>query len=218
MIMKQMNHFIPFSRSKTFVITLLLSAFVFNSCTTTNTAVSRNLNNRAPAYDGIILDEHGHEASSEDEMENIENLIPSTSESSAHFSFDWPVDQARMTRGFLPNKRRPHLGIDLAAPRGTSIFAAHPGMVIYVGRDFRGFGKMVLIESGYGWASIYAHLDKFMVKEGQVLKTGDLVGQMGRTGRATGVHLHFEIRKDKGPVDPLLYLPGGSKVARQTTR
>lgn len=127
--------------------------------------------------------------------------------------FDWPVDDARMTRGWLPNRKKPHLGLDLAAPRGTRIYASHAGTVIYAGRDFRGFGKMVMIEGTQGWATLYAHLHKIDVKEGQRVSQGDMIGQMGRTGRATGVHLHFEIRRTAGPVDPLLYLPGGSRFA-----
>ncbi|WP_374033098.1 M23 family metallopeptidase [Bdellovibrio bacteriovorus] len=122
-------------------------------------------------------------------------------------TFDWPVDRARMTRGFLPNKRRPHLGIDLAAPKGTPILASQAGTVIYAGREFRGYGKMVLIESGNGWATLYAHFDKILVAEGQKVRQGEVVGAMGRTGRATGVHLHFEVRKDRGPIDPLPLLP-----------
>lgn len=122
-------------------------------------------------------------------------------------TFDWPVDRARMTRGFLPNKKRPHLGIDLAAPKGTPILAAQAGTVIYAGREFRGYGKMVLIESGDGWATLYAHFDKILIAEGQKVRQGEVIGAMGRTGRATGVHLHFEIRKNRGPVDPLPLLP-----------
>ncbi|MDG0816606.1 M23 family metallopeptidase [Bdellovibrio svalbardensis] len=122
-------------------------------------------------------------------------------------TFDWPVDSARMTRGFLPNKRKPHLGIDLAAPKGTPILAAQEGTVIYAGREFRGYGKMVLIESGEGWATLYAHFDKILVSEGQKVRKGEVVGAMGRTGRATGVHLHFEIRHNRGPIDPLPLLP-----------
>lgn len=122
-------------------------------------------------------------------------------------TFDWPVDRARMTRGFLPKKKRPHLGIDLAAPKGTPILASQSGTVIYAGREFRGYGKMVLIESGDGWATLYAHFDKILVSEGQRVHQGEVIGAMGRTGRATGVHLHFEIRKDRGPIDPLPLLP-----------
>lgn len=160
------------------------TAFVlFASCSHSPTAISRSLPERGPTADGLP-------ALAADDI-----------------LFDWPVDSARMTRGFLPHKRRPHLGIDLAAPKGTPIIAARGGVVIYRGRDFRGFGKMVMIESGDGWATLYAHLDKFYVEEGQKVAMGDTIGAMGRTGRATGVHLHFEIRKQRGPVDPLPLLP-----------
>lgn len=131
------------------------------------------------------------------------------------FYYDWPVDRARLTRGFLTKRPRPHLGVDLAAPRGTPILSAQKGFVIYAGRDFRGFGKMILIDSGHGWASIYAHLDKILIKEGDRVLPGQIIGRMGSTGRATGSHLHFEIRRNKLPVDPLLYLPGANKVAKQ---
>lgn len=130
--------------------------------------------------------------------------------------FDWPVDEARLTRGFLPHKRKPHLGLDLAAPRGTPILAAHEGTVIYTGHDFHGYGKMILIESPAGYASLYAHLDKILVKEGQKVQLGENIGAMGRTGRATGVHLHFEIRKNLGPIDPLAILPDGARFEKYT--
>lgn len=127
--------------------------------------------------------------------------------------FDWPVDDARMTRGYLPNKKRPHLGIDLASKKNTPILSAQGGTVIYTGREFRGYGRMVMIESGKGWATLYAHMEKILVQEGQVVSQGQIVGTMGRSGRATGVHLHFEIRKDRGPIDPLPLLPNGNKIA-----
>jgi murein DD-endopeptidase MepM/ murein hydrolase activator NlpD len=167
---------------------------VFGSCTTFHTPISRELfTPGAPANDPART------AASD---------LPPTMQSPV--GFDWPVDSARMTRGFLPNKRRPHLGIDLAAPRGTPILAAQAGTVIYTGREFKGYGKMVLIESGNGWATLYAHFDKILVSEGQRVRQGEIVGAMGRTGRATGVHLHFEIRKDRGPIDPLPLLPNST--------
>jgi len=163
---------------------------VVGSCTTFHTPISREL--FTPGNP---------------ESRDVASELPSGSSLDSPVGFDWPVDSARMTRGFLPNKRRPHLGIDLAAPRGTPILAAQAGTVIYTGREFKGYGKMVLIESGNGWATLYAHFDKILVSEGQQVRKGEIVGAMGRTGRATGVHLHFEIRKDRGPIDPLPLLP-----------
>lgn len=125
--------------------------------------------------------------------------------------FDWPVDKARLTRGFLPNARpRPHLGLDLASTKGTPILAAQEGTVIYAGTGFRGYGRFIIIESEGDWATFYSHLDKILVKNGDTVSKGQLIGKMGRTGRATGTHLHFEVRKDKKAIDPLAFLPKGS--------
>ncbi len=156
---------------------------------------------RNPAYDGQL------------QIAPEEQHLAQYQEQTRKNYFDWPVDDARMTRGYLPNRRKPHLGLDLAAPKGSPIYAAHDGLIIYAGRDFKGYGKMVLIEGAQGWATLYGHFSKINVREGQRISQGEQIGQMGRTGRATGVHLHFEIRKEKGPVDPLYYLPGGNRLA-----
>lgn len=166
----------------------VLTLGALGSCTTFHTPISRQY---------FAPNASGPRSTASDHSPRLEQAI----------SFDWPVDRARMTRGFLPNKKRPHLGIDLAAPKGTPILAAQAGTVIYAGREFRGYGKMVLVESGDGWATLYAHFDKILVAEGQRIRQGEVIGGMGRTGRATGVHLHFEIRKDRGPIDPLPLLP-----------
>lgn len=122
--------------------------------------------------------------------------------------FDWPVEQARLSRGFLLG-RRWHYGIDLAAPKGTPILSAAPGKVIYTGRGFTGYGNLVVVEHGDRWATLYAHLNRFSVREGDLVARGQKLGEMGRTGRASGVHLHFEIRYNREPVNPLMYLPEG---------
>ncbi len=103
----------------------------------------------------------------------------------------------------------------MRGPKNTPIVAAHPGRVIYVGRGFRGYGKMVMIEYNNRWASLYAHLNSFEVKQGQYVRMGDVIGRMGRTGRATGVHLHFELLKNKLPVNPMSYLPDLSRMAKR---
>lgn len=136
--------------------------------------------------------------------------------------FDWPVRLARLTRGFIEGNRRkgrrPHWGLDLAASRGTPILAAQEGIVIYAGRDFSGYGNMILLENGFGWATLYAHLDRFHVREGERIRQGQVLGTMGRTGRATGVHLHFEIRKHRDPLDPLPLLPAGTELVAKYNR
>ena len=118
----------------------------------------------------------------------------------------WPVDQSRLSQRFAPPSNPSHQGIDLAAPLGSPVFAAHEGTVIYAGQGYSGYGKMVLLEYNTKWATLYAHFDQIFVKEGHLIKQGQLIGEMGRTGRATGVHLHFELMKNKLPVNPLNYL------------
>lgn len=138
--------------------------------------------------------------------------------------FDWPVWEARMTRGFLPKgtkkRRRPHKGIDLAGPRGTAVMSSHDGIVIYAGKEFKGYGKMIMVESlgnsnNSGFATLYGHLDKIVVYEGQKVRQGEVIGALGNTGRSSGPHLHFEIRKLDGPIDPLPLLPAGQALTNE---
>lgn len=131
----------------------------------------------------------------------------------SEFRLFWPVSSIRINRGFDDTKRRPHQGLDLGGTKGTPILAAHEGVVIYVGRHFRGFGNMVLVEYDKQWATLYAHLNSINVKEGKIVLPGDVIGKMGRTGRASGVHLHFELMRNRQPVDPLPYLSHSGQVA-----
>lgn len=121
--------------------------------------------------------------------------------------FLWPVKGGkRISRGF---QRRPHKhdGLDITGRKNTAILAAESGKVLYAGRDFNGYGNLIIIEhKGDQWASFYAHLNGFKVREGQRVYKGQQIGLMGRTGRATGVHLHFEIRYNLRPVDPMNFL------------
>lgn len=185
------------------ILGIILLSGGLGSCTTFHTPLSRSLVSNPPgaARKPAQIDQQSLQI--QNELTRSRGPL-----------FDWPVDSARLTRGYLPNKKRPHLGLDLAAPRGTPILASKGGTVIYTGREFRGFGKMVLVESGDGWATLYAHLDRIVVSEGQRINQGEVLGEMGRTGRATGYHLHFEIRKQRGPVDPLPLLPDGYKIAK----
>lgn len=125
----------------------------------------------------------------------------------------WPV-KGRITREYNLVTRKPHLGLDIAAPRGTPILASHDGIVIYAGSRFHGYGKLVMVEFGDRWATLYSHLSKINVREGQWIKRGQKLGVIGRTGNATGVHLHYEIRYKRDAIDPMKYLPAdGSLVA-----
>jgi murein DD-endopeptidase MepM/ murein hydrolase activator NlpD len=127
------------------------------------------------------------------------------------FRLAWPVNQVRISQGF---KRAPrHEGLDLAGRRGTPILAAHEGQIVYAGQDFRGYGKMVIVEYDRNWATLYGHLNSISVKEGDVVRLGETIGGMGRTGRATGVHLHFELMHKRQPIDPLTMLGRVNQIA-----
>lgn len=100
---------------------------------------------------------------------------------------------------------RPHQGIDLDANRGDDILAAADGVVIEA-RNARGYGRMVLIRHGSEYTTMYAHLNRLRVREGQRVKQGQVIGTAGDSGVATGVHLHFEIRRNGIPIDPSMYI------------
>lgn len=97
-----------------------------------------------------------------------------------------------------------HMGIDLGADSGSMLFAPADGKVVFKGRK-GGYGKAIIIDHGYGWQTKYAHLSEFMVKEGQTIHKGDLIGFIGSTGVSTGPHLHFEIIYAGVQVDPVKY-------------
>jgi murein DD-endopeptidase MepM/ murein hydrolase activator NlpD len=102
-------------------------------------------------------------------------------------------------------KRTAHHGIDLAGPVGLDIHCAGAGTVILAQMNRHGYGKEVVVDHGYGLTSRYAHLHDIHVKKGQKLKRGEVLGTLGSTGRSTGPHLHYEIRKDKRAVNPFYF-------------
>lgn len=114
---------------------------------------------------------------------------------------------ARLTSSFgerhdpIEGDVRAHAGLDLAAPAGTPVRAAGPGVVVRAG-DAGGYGNMVVIDHGGGVTTRYAHLARADVKPGDHVAAGAAIGAVGQTGRTTGPHLHFEVRRDGQPVDP----------------
>lgn len=98
-----------------------------------------------------------------------------------------------------------HEGLDVGAKPGTPIFAPADGIVIYSGTK-PGFGNTLSIDHGYGLETIYAHAKSLKVKKGKYLKRGDLIAEVGNTGYSTGPHLHYEIRINGIPIDPLFYI------------
>ena len=100
-----------------------------------------------------------------------------------------------------------HGGIDLGAPRGTSIRAALPGTVYVVRYSTSGYGYHVMVDHGGGFVTLYAHCSKILVSEGQTVDVGSIIAEVGSTGRSTGNHLHFEVRVGGEKQNPRSYLP-----------
>jgi murein DD-endopeptidase MepM/ murein hydrolase activator NlpD len=119
--------------------------------------------------------------------------------------FRWPV-KGRLTSRYGLRGNRPHEGIDLGAPHGTPIHAAEAGRVIHSGH-FGAYGKVVILKHAGAYRSVYAHARSLFVDKGDFVEQGQKIAEVGATGRATGPHLHFEIRRGEVAHDPLAYLP-----------
>jgi len=117
----------------------------------------------------------------------------------------WPLD-GEVSSGFGERGGKPHDGIDIPAERGTPVEAAADGVVLYSGDEIKGYGNLVIIRHSGGIITVYAHGDKNLVSEGDEVKAGQQVAQVGDSGTATTTHLHFEVRVDEQPRDPLDYL------------
>jgi murein DD-endopeptidase MepM/ murein hydrolase activator NlpD len=177
---------------------IFLFLFVLGSCTTSFS--HQKSTNSQDSIDENILAESSREK---------KDGIPTQT-----LSFVWPIDGKPRVASFFGWRKkgerkkgeRMHEGLDLGGRHGDNIYASCDGRVVDVA-FVKGYGKTVVVYHGGGWSSLYAHLSKYKVKRGQVLKAGDVLGLMGRTGRAQANHLHFEIRKGSDPLDPLLFLP-----------
>lgn len=134
-----------------------------------------------------------------------EVYLPSSSGKFA--GYIWPA-KGLMTSPYGPRWGRMHRGIDVAAPTGTPIVAAAPGIVITAGWNSGGYGNLVEVRHPDGSITLYGHNDRILVKEGQQVAQGQQIAEMGSTGYSTGPHCHFEIHMPgKGAVNPMAYLP-----------
>jgi hypothetical protein len=96
-----------------------------------------------------------------------------------------------------------HEGVDFTAPVGTEIYATGNGTVVRVEHFGRGYGNNVIIDHGFGYKTLYAHMSRFNVKPGQRINRGDIIGFVGSTGSSTGPHLHYEVWKNERKIDPV---------------
>ena len=121
--------------------------------------------------------------------------------------FAWPLAGRLVSTFGSKGGGKVNDGVDIAAAKGTSVGAAANGVVVYSGNEIGVFGGLVLVDHGGGWVTAYGHLGELKVARGDKVTTGQALGTVGETGYVTSPQLHFEIRKDRKPLDPITKLP-----------
>jgi murein DD-endopeptidase MepM/ murein hydrolase activator NlpD len=144
------------------------------------------------------------------EKSEVKKILSSYSKDFYGFDFIKPLSgrisgEYGKRRYFNKKPRKPHSGIDIAAKRGSGIKAANSG-VVKLTKELFFNGKTILIDHGFGVVSMYCHLSKFRVKKGDFVKKGQIIGEVGSSGRATGPHLHFGISLNEVFVNPKLFI------------
>ncbi len=118
-------------------------------------------------------------------------------------------DLKRMASGYgyrihpIYKTKKMHYGMDFSAKTGTEIYATGDGVVSKIKRSKRGYGNYVKINHGFGYETLYAHMSKYIVKKGQKVKRGEIIGYVGNSGISTAPHLHYEVRKDNKKINPM---------------
>tara|TARA_B100001094_G_C18124365_1_gene768631 strand:- start:680 stop:1525 length:846 start_codon:yes stop_codon:yes gene_type:complete len=118
-------------------------------------------------------------------------------------------DLSRMASGYgyrihpIYKTKKLHAGMDFSAKTGTPIYATGDGKIIKVKRSRRGHGNHVIIDHGFGYKTLYAHMSKYTVKRGQKVNRGDIIGYVGNTGMSTAPHLHYEVHKNGKKINPV---------------
>lgn len=130
---------------------------------------------------------------------------PPASASALGLDFGWPV-RGRLSSRYGWRGGRQHEGIDISARKGTPVHAAEAGRVIYSGR-LGSYGRVVIVKHRGPYSTVYAHNSRNLVEKGEFVERGDVLAEVGSSGNASGPHVHFEVRRDRAPDDPLRYLP-----------
>ncbi len=156
--------------------------------------MSRRLYIQSKSFDDVIV----MARKKEDMLESIPAIQPVNNK-----------DLTRIASGFghrihpIYKTLRMHTGIDFTAPVGTPIYATGNGRVVRPRKNMAGYGRYVLIDHGYGYKTLYAHMNEVIVRRGQRVKRGEIIGYVGNTGVSTGPHLHYEVWKNDNPVNPV---------------
>ena len=141
-------------------------------------------------------------------LEQVEIIEENTIiiEEDKKLEFERPITKYTITSRYGMRRGKLHKGIDLAAPKGTNIYAAEEGVVKFAGWNSTGYGYLVIVEHKDNYETYYAHCSKLLVKVGDNVNKGDLIAKVGSTGNSTGPHVHFEIRLNGEPLNPYEYI------------
>lgn len=137
-------------------------------------------------------------------------------------AFDQPVKGYRINSPFGPRRMpgqalRNHQGVDIAAPQGTGVYVAAEGSVLRTGYDAAGYGRFIEVRHPNGMTTLYGHLSRSDVASGDRVAAGQRIGLVGSTGRSTGPHLHFEVRRGERQVNPVKVVGREFEVVVKTT-
>jgi murein DD-endopeptidase MepM/ murein hydrolase activator NlpD len=157
--------------------------------------LSKQVYVQSKSYDDVIKMALGKEKM----LASIPSIMPVSNRDLKRTASGWGMRMHPIYR--IP---RFHYGMDFTAPQGTEIFATGNGIVKEAGRD-AGYGNTIIIDHGYGYETMYGHLSRIMVKIGQTIKRGDIIGLVGSTGASVGPHLHYEVSKNGQKVNPQNY-------------
>jgi murein DD-endopeptidase MepM/ murein hydrolase activator NlpD len=171
---------------------------------TARNAQTRSLASVRESREAWLSDIAALQAGSADIAARIRNAGSHSSATPSAAGLIWPV-QGVLTSPYGMRWGRMHEGIDIGASTGTPIYAAAGGTAIYAGWE-GGYGNLTVIDHGNGLATAYGHQSQIAVSNGQTVSRGQVIGYVGSTGHSTGPHLHFEVRANGTPVNPLSYL------------
>lgn len=152
--------------------------------------------------------------SQEKSYEEVDQLVKDKERLLAHTPAIQPVSNKNLKRiasGFgyridpIYKTPRLHPGLDFTAPQGTPIYATANGKVEVAGNLGDGYGRHVVINHGYGYKTLYGHMVRIKARVGQAVKRGEVIGWVGSTGKSTGPHCHYEVKKNGSPIDPIYF-------------
>ena len=185
---------------------IIISLFVFTSCSSGRYYSDRTRTTRASRVDSKPYRTSGlYRVKGSDELGKLSANEKSRLRSVTQ-SWRWPLQEVEVTSSFGIRHGDFHDGVDLRAPIGTRVYAAAPGVVIYSGSRISGYGKMLVIRHQDKLSTVYAHNSKLLVRKGQKVRRGQLIAYSGNTGRSSGPHVHFEVRKGIVAINPISLL------------